>query len=91
MITFAFCEKEGNVGVTGLEILGVLTGFDVVSDDDLSEVPMAGDFLTAFSNGCSVTELDLPLGLEIEEADFSGELVLLTFSLRTCSNGSSSE
>ena len=71
----------------GLEVLGVSTvdGFDVVSVDDL------GGSLTAFSNGCSVTELDLPLGLEIEEADFSGELVLLTFSLRTCSNGSSSE
>ena len=92
MITLAFCEKEGIVGVTGLEILGVSTGFDdFASDDDLSEAPMAGDSLTAFSNGCSVTELDLPLGLKIEEADFSGELVLLTFSLRTCSNGSSSE
>ena len=38
---FVFCEKEGNVGVTGLEILGVLTEFDVVSDDDLPEAPMA--------------------------------------------------
>jgi hypothetical protein len=38
LITFAFCEKEGNVGVTGLEILGVSTGFDdVASDDDLPE------------------------------------------------------
>jgi hypothetical protein len=52
LITFAFCEKEGNVGVTGLEILGVSTGFDdVASDDDLPEAPMAGDFLTDFSNG----------------------------------------
>ena len=81
MITFAFCEKEGNVGVTGLEILGVLTGFDDVgSDDDLPEAPMVGNSLTGFSNGCSVTE---PLDLEIEEDDPSGKLVLLdlTFSL----------
>ena len=37
LITFAFCEKEGIVGVTGLEVLGVSTvdGFDVMSDDDL--------------------------------------------------------
>jgi len=92
LITLAFCEKEGIVGVTGLEILGVSTGFDdVASDDDLPEAPMAGDSLKAFSNGCS--ELDFPLGRsdEIEEDDASGELILLTFSLRTCSNGSSSE
>ena len=90
LITFAFCEKEGIVGVTGLEVLAVSTvdGFDVVSDGDL------GGSLTAFSNGCC-SELDFPLGRlgEIEEDDASGEFALLdlTFSLRTCSNGSSSE
>ena len=53
---FAFCEKEGIVGVTGLleaplaEVLDVSTvdEFDVASDDDLE------GFLTAFSNGCSM-------------------------------------
>jgi len=45
-----FAKKKVNVGVTGLEILGVSTGFDdVASDDDLLEAPMVGDFLTAFS------------------------------------------
>ena len=90
LITLAFCEKEGIVGVTGLEVLGVSTvdEFDVVNDDDL------GGSLTAFSNGCC-SELDFPLGRlgEIEEDDASGKLALLdlTFSLCTCSNGSSSE
>ena len=82
-----FAKKKVNVGVTGLEILGVSTGFDdVASDDDLLEAPMVGDFLTAFS------ELDFPLGCsgEIEEDDASGELALLdlSFSLCTCSNRS---
>ncbi|CAG8729523.1 3412_t:CDS:2 [Rhizophagus irregularis] len=58
------------------------------------QAPMVGDSLTAFSNGCC-SELDFPLGRlgEIEEDDASGEFALLdlTFSLRTCSNGSSSE
>ena len=86
----AFCEKEGIVRITGLEVLVVLTvdRFDVVSDDDL------GGSLTAFSNSCC-SELDFPLGRlgEIEEDDASGEFALLdlTFSLCTCSNGSSSE
>ena len=90
MITLAFCEKEGIVGVTGLEVLGVSTvnGFDVVSDGDL------WGSMTAFSNGCC-SELDFPLGRlgEIKEDDISGEFALLdlTFSLRICLNGSSSE
>ncbi len=85
-----FCEKEGIVGITGLEVLGISTvdGFDVVSNDDL------GGSLTAFSNNCC-TELDFPLGHlgEIEEDDASGEFALLdpTFSLYTCSNRSSSK
>jgi hypothetical protein len=57
LITFAFCEKEGNVGVTGLEILGVSTRSGLVSDDDLPKVLIA--------------ELDFSLSClgEIEEAD----------------------
>jgi hypothetical protein len=90
LITLAFCKKEGIVRVTGLEVLGVSTvdEFDFVSDNNL------GGSLTAFSNGCC-SELDFPLGCsgEIEEGDASEELALLdlTFSLRTCSNRSSSE
>ena len=86
----AFCEKEGIVRIMGLEVLGILAvdRFDVVSYDDL------GGSLTAFSDGCC-SELDFPLGClgEIKENDASGEFALLnlTFSLRTCSNGSSSK
>ncbi len=35
LITFAFCKKEGIVGVTGLELLGVLT--DSVTGLDAGE------------------------------------------------------
>jgi hypothetical protein len=82
LITFVFCKKEGNVRITDLKILGVLTGFDnIVNDNNLPKMPMVEDSLTAFSNGYSVTELDLLLGLEIEKADVSGEFILLIFSL----------
>ena len=49
----AFCEKEGIVRITGLEVLVVLTvdRFDVVSDDNLR------GSLIAFSNSCC-PELD---------------------------------
>jgi hypothetical protein len=36
LITFAFCEKEGVLGVTGLELIGVstdgITGLDVTRE-----------------------------------------------------------
>ncbi|RGB37289.1 hypothetical protein C1646_757058 [Rhizophagus diaphanus] len=84
-----YCWVTGLLEAPPAEILGVSTvdGFVVVSDDDLE------GSLAAFSNSC--IELDFPLGHsgEIEEDDASGELALLdlTFSLCTCSNGSSSK
>jgi len=84
---FVFYKKENNIEVMSLKILGVSIEFD----DDLSEMPMVRNFLMAFSNNCSVTELDLFLGLEIKEADVSKELFLLIFSLHTCSNRSFSK
>ncbi|GET57531.1 hypothetical protein RIR_jg6076.t1 [Rhizophagus irregularis DAOM 181602=DAOM 197198] len=83
-------RKRRNCWITGLKVLGISTvnRFDVVSDDNLEES------LTAFSNGCC-SELDFPLGRlgKIEEDVTSKEFTLLdpTFSLYTCSNGSSSE
>lgn len=48
-MTFAFCEKEGIVGVTGLELLGVSTVDGVTGPDVIGEswehVIVLDDFL----------------------------------------------
>jgi hypothetical protein len=51
LITFAFCEKEGVLGITGLEVLGVstdgVTGLD--AREEVSNKSIISDVLVLMS------------------------------------------
>ena len=84
LITFAFWENEGSVGVTGLEDAGVT---DLDTGGESSNNCAISDDLSGLSEEELEPLLVSTSGLEIVE----WELILLTFLLRTCSNGSSNE
>jgi hypothetical protein len=78
LITFAFCEKEGVLGVTGLEMGGV----SIV--DGVSGINDTGEFSTVLDD--DVCGLD-----GTGDDDEVASLNLLTLSLCVRSNGRSSK